>query len=217
MRSLYLSSYNFGRAPHVLAELVEPGARAAVVMNALDVYGPRLPAQVATNVSGLADLGIEAEELDLRRYFGDIGRLRETLSRYRLVWAVGGNSFVLRRAMRASGLDLVAHERVEDGSLVWAGFSAGAVVVTPTLVGIDLVDDPNVVPEGYEGTNVVWEGLGLVDYSIAPHYRSRHPESDRIDDVVARFQADRMPYRTLHDGEAIVVRGAAERIVGSPL
>jgi len=215
MRSLYLSSYNFGRSPHALAELVEPGARAAVLTNALDIYGPRIPAQVAFHVAGLAELGIEADELDLRDFFGEEERLREVLSRYGLVWAVGGNAFVLRRAMRASGLDLVAKERVEDGTLVWAGFSAGAVVVTPTLAGIEIVDDPTEIPDGYEGIEVVWDGLGLVDFSIAPHYRSEHPESRLIEEVVVWFEAERMPHRTVRDGEAIVVTGGTERIVGS--
>jgi dipeptidase E len=78
-----------------------------------------------------------------------------------------------------------------------------------------VVDDPGEIPEGYEGIEVVWEGLGLVDFSIAPHYRSEHPESDLMEDVVARFDADDMPYRVLRDGEALVIRGRTERIVGS--
>jgi dipeptidase E len=215
MKSLYLSSYGFGRAPDALAALVGSGSRAALVMNALDVYGPRLPAQVAANVSGLSQLGIEATEVDLRTFFGDEHRLRQSLSAYQLIWAVGGNSFVLRRALRASGLDRIASERVEEGSLVWSGFSAGSVVATPTLAGIELVDDPNVVPDGYEGVDLVWEGLGFVNYSIAPHYRSDHPESGLIEDVVARFERDGVPYRALRDGEAIVIRGGEERLVGS--
>ena len=98
---------------------------------------------------------------------------------------------------------------------MWSGFSAGAVVAAPTLAGIDLVDDPNVVPDGYEGTELVWDGLNFVSYSIAPHYRSDHPESGIIDDVVARFERDGMPYRALRDGEAIVIRGGDEQVVGS--
>src|SRR6185436_14132396 len=95
-------------------------------------------------------LGLDAEELDLRVYFGDAPRLRRALEPFGLIWAVGGNSFVLGRAMRASGLDEIAVERVTAGDLVWAGFSAGAIVATTTLRGIDLDDDPNEVPDGYE-------------------------------------------------------------------
>jgi dipeptidase E len=118
---------------------------------------------------------------------------------------MGGNSFVLRRAMRLSGFDKLIGNFVNDNSLVYGGFSAGAVVATKTLRGIDLVDDPNSLPEDYP-QNVVWEGLGFVDFSIAPHYRSDHPESESIENVVEYFQASNMPYKALRDGEVLVVR-----------
>lgn len=217
MKRVYLSSYQFGQASQELTELAGAGTPAVVVMNALDIYGSRRPEQVEANVSSLAELGIPAEELDLRDYFGQPDRLREALVPVGLIWATGGNAFVLRRAMRASGLDDIVSTRVAEGSLMWAGFSAGAVVATPTLKGIELVDDCTVIPEGYEDTEIVWGGLGLVNYSIAPHYQSEHPESEAIELVVERFKADRMPYRTLRDGEAILVNGDDERVVGLPL
>lgn len=65
------------------------------------------------------------------------------------------------------------------------------------------VDPPDVVPEGYE-PEIVWEGLGALDYSIAPHFRSDHPESPLIDGVVEYFIQHGMAYRTLTDGEVIV-------------
>ena len=49
-----------------------------------------------------------------------------------------------------------------------------------------------------------WEGLGLLEYSIAPHYRSDHPESEAIETVVAYFEQHGIPYRALRDGEAII-------------
>jgi dipeptidase E len=102
--------------------------------------------------------------------------------------------------MRQSGFDLI-----QDGALVYGGFSAGAVVATPTLKGIELVDDPHEIPDGYE-PEVIWEGLGLYDAAIAPHYKSDHPESAAIDRVVAYFERNNLPYKPLHDGEAIVVK-----------
>jgi dipeptidase E len=120
------------------------------------------------------------------------------------VWVTGGNSFVLRRAMRQSGFDEIASVLVRDGVLVYGGYSAGAVVATPTLKGIDLDDDPDELPDEY-AAEVIWDGLGLYPKSIAPHYKSDHPESAIIDRVVEYFAANAMPYVTLRDGEAIVV------------
>lgn len=48
------------------------------------------------------------------------------------------------------------------------GYSAGAVVATPTLCGIELVDPPDDVPRGYDAP-IPWDGMGLVDFSVAPH------------------------------------------------
>lgn len=213
MRSLYLSSFNLGRAPEELAGLAAAAARAAVIMNAADVFGPTSRARLPANIEALAGLGIPAEEIDLRDHFGAPERLSRALDRFGLVWAVGGNAFVLRRALEYSGLDEIARSRVADGTLAWAGFSAGAVVAGPTLAGVECVDDPDDVPEGYESA-VPRDGLGPIDYSIVPHYRSPHPDSPLIEDMVRHLDARGLPYRTLRDGEAIVVRGDEERVVG---
>jgi dipeptidase E len=211
---LYLSSYNFGNAPETLSALALDNRRAAIIMNATDVYGPsRRSEYVEANRAGLGAIGFDSDELDLRDYFAQPDQLTRALESYGLVWAVGGNSFVLRRAMAYSGFDRAATARVLEGSLVYAGFSAGAVVATPTLRGLDIDDDPTTVPHRYEDAVIV-EGLSLVDYSIAPHYRSDHPESATIKRVVEYFEANRMPYTALRDGQAIVVDGDNTFIAG---
>lgn len=57
------------------------------------------------------------------------------------------------------------------------------------------------------------DGLGLIGFSLAPHYGSSHPEAAAIDQVVKYFRAHDMPYRTIGDGEALVVRDAALSLV----
>ena len=86
-----------------------------------------------------------------------------------LIWTLGGNSSLLRRAMRQSGLDLLLTAWRDDAGIVYGGYSAGAVVATPTLRGIHLVDPPAALAEGYP-PEIIWDGLALVPYSIAPHY-----------------------------------------------
>ncbi len=125
----------------------------------------------------------------------------------------GGNAFVLRRAVRQSGLDRVLPELLARNTLVYDGFSAGACVMAPSMRGLETVDDPGVVPSGYDPTPV-WEGLGLLLYAVAPHYRSDHPESEAVERLVRRFVDDHVLFRALHDGEAIVVDGERHEIVG---
>ena len=211
---LYLSSMDLGDATEHLVALVGANKKAAIIMNAGDGYGDeRRPAYRQAYVRGLAGLGFSGEELDLRRYFRKPDALRTELSRFGLLWVVGGNSFVLRRAMKLSGLDEILPNSLKNSDLVYGGFSAGSCMVTPSLHGIEYADDPHEVPPGYS-PDVVWEGLNLVDFHIAPHFQSPHPEAAAIDQVVDYFEKHRLPYKALVDGEAIVVNGEKIEIVG---
>jgi dipeptidase E len=202
---LYLSSYYLGNEPHKFANLFADNKRVAVIMNAADMFGPaKRPDYLNAEIASLAKIGLEGEELDLRNYFTDKKALMLKLKQFGGVWVMGGNSFVLRRAMKLSSFDQVAPSLIRSNQLVYGGFSAGAVAATTTLEGIELVDDPHELPEGYE-PEIIWEGLGLYECSIAPHYQSDHPESAAIDDVVDYFKKANMPFKTLRDGEAITV------------
>jgi dipeptidase E len=202
---LYLSSYHLGNKPEKLKELVRQNAKAAIILNAADNSDDEKRASYATSQSdGLASIGIKADELDLRDYFNNPQELLSRLREYDLVWVVGGNAFLLLRAMKQSGFDKLIVPLVENDEIVYAGFSAGAVVATPNLHGIELVDDKDIVPEGYD-KQVVWDGLHLVGKSIAPHYKSNHPESEAVNKVVEYFLGNGIDYWTLSDGEALVV------------
>jgi dipeptidase E len=121
--------------------------------------------------------------------------------------------FVLRRAFKRSGADTVITGLLKDDVLVYAGYSAGVDILQPHLHGIELVDDPNVVPEGYD-KEIVWDCLNLIPYCVAPHYKSDHPESADIDKTVEYYINNHIPFVALHDGEAIVIDGAEQRFVG---
>lgn len=208
---LYLSSMNIGDKPEELGKLLGKNRKAAILINAVDYLSEQDRRECfAQELVNLSEAGIEGVELDLRHYFGyQHTQLELDLRQYGLVWVRGGNAFVLRRAMRQSGFDDVIRKLLLEDTIVYSGYSAGACVTAPTLKGIELVDDPTVVPEGYDPP-VVWEGLGLVIYSIAPHYKSEHPESKAIDKVVNYFESNSMPYRVLSDGEAVTVNERIE-------
>ena len=205
---LYLSSYRLGANPKQLRELVADNTKAGVVSNALDFWNDteRRQGSIRREIADLESLGLDVVELDLRNYFESSETLLKRMSDFGLLWVTGGNSFILRRAMKQSGLDqlLLSYQSEGKRDFVYAGYSAGAVVVTPTLRGIELVDEPHVVPDRYD-PEIIWEGLGLVAYSIAPHYRSNHPESAAIEYVVEYFERHGMPFKALADGEVDVV------------
>jgi len=201
---LYLSSYRLGDDPGRLTALLRTPRPAAVVANAVDMLPADLRAEgVASEVTALAGLGLTAEEIDLRAYFGQAERLAADLARYELVWFRGGNTFVLRAALALSGGDGVLAGLVRDDAVVWGGYSAGCCVLAPSLRGIEQVDDPGAVLGCY-GTEPRWDGMGLLEYAVVPHYRSDHPESAAVELLVARYRTEDRPHRTLRDGEAIV-------------
>ena len=204
---LYLSSYRFGDRPDLLLAMVQTGARVGVVANAADLIAPQARAayrrDVHDPVAELRDHGLDAHDLDLRDYFGRPEALAETLAGLAMVWVTGGNAFLLRRAMRQSGFDRVALPLIEQDRLVYAGYSAGACVACPSLRGIDLMDEPERVAEGYDPA-IVWEGLGLIGFHIVPHYDSAHPESEAADKVTMYMLDQAMPYRTMRDGDVLV-------------
>jgi dipeptidase E len=194
---LYLSSYRIGDDPSVLRDLVA-GNRAAVVLNACDVFDDRRHVWPREEAD-LGALGFDVTELDLREHFGDPAGLAERLRSLDLVWVTGGNTFALARAMHASGFAAA----VPTTGLVYAGYSAGACVVTPGFDGIHLMDDPGAVPFGYP-PDARPEPLGWVPWRIVPHWRSEHGESPAAELAVEHLLAAGLPFRTLRDGQVIV-------------
>lgn len=211
---LYLSSYGIGNDPVALQSLVGPNKKAAVICNAQDLATRAArDERVTKGFDEMKRLGFTPTELDLRDYFDSPQTIADELQKYGLIWIRGGNCFVLRRAMKQSGFDVAIKPLVEQGKIVYAGFSAGSCVAAPNLHGIELVDDPDSVPPNFN-KEILWEGLGFIDKAVAPHYQSDHPESEAIEQTVAYFKKHNMDYIALHDGEAILVDDQGLRVVG---
>ncbi len=77
----------------------------------------------------------------------------------------GGNTFKLLDNLRRSGLDKAIKEFINKDEFVLAGFSAGALVLTPTIEVCNLPNyDKNEV--GLNDLN----GLNIVNFEVFPHY-----------------------------------------------
>jgi dipeptidase E len=203
---LYLSSYKFGNYTEELVKLCPDNKKVGVIMNAIDWSNDkeRIAKSLNDQMDILKSLGFGPEQIDLRNYFSKAEELKKHLSSFGLVWVYGGNTFVLKRAYEQSGFDKIIKEMIEKDEIIYAGFSAGIVILSKSLKGLEIVDDPNVVPEGYE-KDFNWDGLGILDYHIAVHYKSDHLESASVDKEVEYCEKNNIPYQTLKDGEVIVV------------
>ena len=201
---LFLSSENFGRYPEVLVELAGENTKTALVNNAKDYWSIEDRIEKTEQKKQLFhQLGFTVHEIDLRAYFGKEKVLKESLKNYGLVWAGGGNTFILRRAMALSGLDSILKTRLAEDSIVYGGSSAGAIIPTPGLQGVELGDNPNEIPNGYP-KKVIWEGLNLVDFHIVPHYESDWFGKE-AEEMEKYLKGRKLPYRTLKDGQVIVI------------
>lgn len=209
---LYLSSDNVGRHADKLLEMVGPNRTVAYIGNAKDYWGAESRAtKTADHREEFEKLGFKFTEYDLRNYF-DQQKITETeIARYGLIWGSGGNTFMLRRALRDSGLDKIILDLVNADKIVYGGSSAGSIVVTPSLHGTELADDPNVVADFYH-QDVLWEGLNLTSNYIVPHVGSDWfgPESAAM---IQYLKKNNLPFKALIDGQVYVVNGEVEELL----
>lgn len=213
---LYLSSFRLGNQPQRLVDLVKDNKHAAVILNARDLLpDEERRTRLQQEIADLENLGFIAVELDLRPYFNNEQKQRELsalLANYGLVWVRGGNPFILRRAMKASGFDEIIRHFLERDAIVYGGYSAGIVMLMPSLHGVELIEDPDPVPAGYDPA-IVWECLGLLPYALVPHHKSGHRESADAEKSVEYYIDNHMLFKALQDGEAIVVNGKQEELL----
>ncbi|MBI2573349.1 Type 1 glutamine amidotransferase-like domain-containing protein [Candidatus Woesearchaeota archaeon] len=202
----YLSSYRLGNQSKKLKRLVTKNKTAVYISNALDWRKftddlERRKKHEERDMQDIRALGFNIELLDLRDYFNKPKQLEAKLKTVGLIWVSGGNTFVLRQAMKLSGFDVILKKLMKT-DLVYAGYSAGICVLAPSLRGLDIVDDPKQNP--YK-TKVIWEGLGILDYLILPHYQSDHPESKDIDKELQYCIENGILFKVLRDGEVMII------------
>lgn len=212
---MYLSSFDLGNASSQLSGLA-PAGRVALIMNALDNRYEARERWRVDQTQKLEALGLTVCDLDLRDFLSASDQLGQRLRELDMVWINGGNAFILRRAMKLSGMDTAIVDLLKRDEIVYAGFSAAAVVLSQSLHGLEAVDDPHDVPAGYPA-EIEWTGLGILPFSIVVHHQSDHSESVAAEKEIEHYERSNIPYRTLRDGEAFIVHGGLDSIekVGS--
>ena len=198
---LYLSSYRLGDDECAVLELVPAGSRVVISGNALDGEAAVVRDKIVSMERDLFEsLGYVTEELDLRAHFGR-ATLRSTLTRCGMLWTTGGNTFVLNTAIHLSGCDVALRALLAEDAVAYGGYSAGAIVAGPSLHGVEHADPVDAFPADYPSRVPRWNGMGLVDFVVAPH--AGDPQTDAM---VRTLERRGIPCRALRDGEVIVVR-----------
>jgi dipeptidase E len=212
---LFLSSYRLGNSPKSFVGLIATNKNVAIITNARDDSSDEeISIRRDRESRSLEELGLKPAVLDLRDYYYEgKKKLRADLEKYGALWVTGGNVFVLRTAMKLSGFDKIIADALNKDQLVYAGYSAAGCVLSPSLNGYEIVDDATEVQRIYDKP-ADFTGLGIIDYHFEPHYKSDHPESADVDKEIEYLEAQGIKYKTIRDGQAIVINGDHQEIVG---
>lgn len=205
---LFLSSQDLGNYGKVAAKMVGENKKALYIKNAQD-YLPAEERNFSTPAKKkmFAAVGLQLEEVDLRDYFSKPDKLFNKLSNYGSFWSSGGNLYVLRRAFAASGLDKILIKLIKEDKILYGGWSAGAMIVSPDLKRPlwSEEDRSDIVPEGYN-PKVIWQGLNLVPFYIVPHFRSGlHGDSPQ--ELADYYKSKKLRHYNLKDGQVILMDG----------
>ncbi|MGW4535842.1 Type 1 glutamine amidotransferase-like domain-containing protein [Nocardia sp. NPDC004340] len=209
---LFLSSYRFGAHQRRLLELTGAPGPVAVIANACDAWPSAWQSAVTSDLVPLRRLGFQPEVLDLRDYLDRPDEVERRLREFPAVWVRGGNTFVLRAQFARSGADLALRKLLAEDALVYAGYSAGACVMTPDFHGIEAIDDPGEVRTAC-GVEPRWDGLGLVDRRIVPHLDSPTDPQGLSRKLVRDYVSDGIPHWALTDDHVVVVDGESTTLL----
>ena len=205
---LFLSSQDLGNYADIAAKMAGKNKHAIYIKNAQDDLSPEQRNWSTPEKKKMFEAaGFTFEEIDLRDYFGKSEKLAEKLFIVGSFWSSGGNAFILRRAMQASGLDRILKKLLKEDKILYGGWSAGAMIMTPDLKGSDWgeEDRPGVVPKGYDA-KIIWQGLGQVPFYIVPHHKNKK-FGDGPRATIEYFKSRKLPHYVLEDGQVIVVNG----------
>lgn len=175
-----------------------------VIPNAWDPYPQdRQKSELVHTIADFEKRGYRPTVVDLVTSSGKVRRDR--LSSSDFVWVMGGNSFYLNYRVRKSGFDTLLKDALSAG-LVYGGASAGAILACPTLHGAENVDDPHHAPQ------IVWEGLGLVEFGLVPHW-GMEKYADKLEKMADEMRPYVPQLVTLTNEQAVIVIDDAPEIV----
>jgi len=212
---LFLASSDFGNHVDRLKKMVGNNHKVLVVSNARDYKSKEeRDAVIEYKKKLFMENGFEFVELDLRDYFGKEKELRKFVDEQKagLVALMGGNTFMLRRALSQSGFDKILKDDLSKDKYMLTGDSAGAIVATPSLRGYERMDKENVLAPKYQ-KEVIWDGLGLTDVRVIPHADSPKYDKQVIEIREKLFDKNGWDYVVLNDSDVYVIDGEKKEVL----
>jgi len=140
----------------------------------------------------------------------DVSNPRRALEQVDAIFAGGGNTFRLLKALYNCDL-LTAIRRAVEGGMPYIGSSAGSIVAGPSLKTTK--DMPIVQPPSFDA-------LGLVDFQISPHYLDPNPHSTHMGEtqeerILQFLEENDAPVVGLREGGVLRVENGSVTLKGS--
>jgi len=177
---LFLSSIRLpNKAEHEKLFGYKTELAVTIIPNAWDTYSEeRRKAEITETRADFQARGHRTAILDI--VTSSDQQKQDSLQSSDFLWVMGGNSFYLNYWVQRSGFDALLKSSIADG-LVYGGTSAGAILMCPTLHGVEHVDNPEDAPE------IIWNGLGLVNFGIVPHW-GMEPYANILEKMAVEMQ-----------------------------
>lgn len=202
---LYLSSIGIPTPEDLATLLGKPldATTVALLPNAKDYYSKRAwEFTINSRIEYMKGLGFGIEVVDLKNYT-EKSALKNKLSNYDLIWAMGGNTFMLRYEMKRSGFEEIIQGLLNQG-ITYGGDSAGALVAGLSINGIEAADEPGFAEE------VINKGMGIIPFSILPH--ADNPEFSEVVPIFNKLHQDEEIIK-LNDSQAVIFENGTHRII----
>jgi dipeptidase E len=158
----------------------------------------KLPFYIGTDFKALKKLDLVVEQLEVST--APENEIKDKLSDADYIFVSGGNTFFLLQELRRTGADQLIIEHVKNGKL-YIGSSAGSVIASGNVEYIKFMDSPDAAPN----LNGDYSSLGLVDFSIVPHYTNFPFKKSAA--KTAREYSDKLDLRPISNHQAITVEG----------
>ena len=222
---LFLASQDLGNFATILQEMVGEKKRALVISNARDYYNDevRIAKSVQKTLVNLGKIGLEAERLDLRPYFGKQLDLAKHIEEKQvgLIFSIGGNVICLATALHESGMDEIIRQGVAEDRFVYGGYSAGSMVVSYdlSLYQISVKPDEEQLPcfnfnetKKIYGIDPYERGLGLILEYVVPHMDMNGP-IDTAHEALDKVKHADVEAICLNNADVFVVDGENKEIL----
>lgn len=164
-------------------------------------YGlnPR-PVWLDRSIAPLRGITDSLTEIDLE----DESLIPKNLDEYDLVFITGGNVFYLAYRIKETDFGESLKKYIENGG-VYAGSSAGSVILMDDLHHFASADDPTKAPR-------VCRGLGVLDEALICHADHIKYGSIMID-IASAYEKDGLEITRLNDGQVLIIDGAQQDII----